>query len=48
MKCYFFGGAKGKGDYGKKHEDDKGDGGEKDDGFPVINNCFMIFDGLAA
>jgi hypothetical protein len=31
---------------GKKPKDDKGD--EKGDGFPVINNCFMIFGGPAA
>jgi hypothetical protein len=41
-------GAKGKSEQGKKPKEDKGDGGEKDDGFPVINNCFMSFGGLAA
>jgi hypothetical protein len=29
-------------------EDDKGDGREKDDNFPIINNCFMIFGDPAA
>jgi hypothetical protein len=48
MKRYFYGGAKEKGDQGKKPEEDKSDSGEKDDDFPVINNCFMIFGGLAA
>jgi hypothetical protein len=48
MKCYFSGGAKGMGDQEKKPEEDKGDGCEKDDGFPIVNNCFMIFGGLAA
>jgi hypothetical protein len=48
MKCYFSRGTKGKGDQGKKPEEDKGDRGEKDDDFPVINNCFMIFGGPAA
>jgi hypothetical protein len=48
MKCYFSEGAKGKGDQGKKPEEDKGDSGEKDDGFPIINNCFMIFGGPVA
>jgi hypothetical protein len=48
MKCYFSKGTKGKGDQEKKPEEDKGDGSGKDDGFPVINNCFMIFGGPVA
>jgi hypothetical protein len=48
MKRYFFEGAQEKGDPGKRPEDDKGDGREKDDNFSVINNCFMIFGGPAA
>jgi hypothetical protein len=48
MKHYFFRGAKGKGDQGKKHEEEKGDNGEKDGGFPIVNNCFMIFGGPMA
>jgi hypothetical protein len=43
MNCYFSRVAQGKGDPSKRPEDDKGDGREKDDNFPVINNCFMIF-----
>jgi hypothetical protein len=48
MKCYFFGGAQGKGDPRKRPEEDKSDGKEKNDDFPIINNCFMIFDGSTA
>jgi hypothetical protein len=48
MKRYFSGGAQGKGDAGKRPEDDKGNGREKDNNFPVINNCFMIFGGPVA
>jgi hypothetical protein len=48
MKHYFSGSTKGKGDQGKKPEEDKGDGGEKDDDFPIVNNSFMIFGGPAA
>jgi hypothetical protein len=48
MKCYFSRGAQGKGNPGKRPEEDKGDGKEKDDNFPVINNCFVIFSGPAA
>jgi hypothetical protein len=33
MKRYFFGGAQGKGDAGKRPKDNKGDGREKDDNF---------------
>jgi hypothetical protein len=43
MKRYFFGVAQGKGDPGKRPEEDKGDDKEKDDDFPIVNNCFMIF-----
>jgi hypothetical protein len=39
-------GAQGKGDASKRSEDNKGDDREKDDNFPVINNCFMIFGSL--
>jgi hypothetical protein len=45
MKHYFSRGAQGKGDPDKRPEEDKGNGKEKDDNFPVINNCFMIFGG---
>jgi hypothetical protein len=45
MKRYFSGGAQGKGDPGKRPKEDKGDSKEKDDDFPVVNNCFMIFGG---
>jgi hypothetical protein len=38
IKCYFFGGAQGKGDPGKRPEEEKGDGKEKDDDFPIVNN----------
>jgi hypothetical protein len=48
MKHYYSGGAQGKGDPSKRPEDNKGYGREKDDNFPVINNCFMIFGGPAA
>jgi hypothetical protein len=48
MKCYFSGGAQGKGDPGKRLEEDKGDCKEKYDDFPIVNNCFMIFGGSAA
>jgi hypothetical protein len=43
MKHYFSGGAQGRGDTEKGPEVDRGDGREKDNNFPVINNCFMIF-----
>jgi hypothetical protein len=46
-KCYFSRGAQGKGDLGKRPEEDKDDGREKDN-FSVINNYFMIFGGLTA
>jgi hypothetical protein len=46
MMMRFFTGIPAKGDVGKKPKEDKGDG--KGGGFPVINNCFMIFSGLAA
>jgi hypothetical protein len=42
----FFTSIPAKGDAGKKPKDDKGDG--KGDGFPVVNNCFMIFGGPVA
>jgi hypothetical protein len=48
IKCYFSGGAQGKDDLGKRLEEDKGDSKEKDDDFPFINNCFMIFGGPTA
>jgi hypothetical protein len=48
MKCYFSRGAKGKGDQGNKPKEDKGNGGEKDDDFLVVNNYFMIFGGPVA
>jgi hypothetical protein len=48
MKHYFFEGTKGKGGQGKKLEEDKGNGSEKDDDFPVVNNCMMIFGGPTA
>jgi hypothetical protein len=48
MKHYFSRGVQGKGDPGKRPEEDKGDSKEKDDNFPIINNCFMIFGGPAA
>jgi hypothetical protein len=47
MKHYFSRGAQGKGDLGKRPEEDKGDGREKDN-FSIINNYFMIFGGPAA
>jgi hypothetical protein len=47
MKRYFSGGAQEKGDPDKRPEEDKGNGKEKDDDFPIVNNCFMIFDGPA-
>jgi hypothetical protein len=45
MKRYFSEGAQGKGDPSKRPKDDKGDSREKDDNFPIINNCFKIFCG---
>jgi hypothetical protein len=48
IKRYFSRGAQGKGDPGKRPEEEKGDGKEKDDDFPIVNNCFMIFGGPAA
>jgi hypothetical protein len=48
MKRYFSRGAQGKGDPGKRLEEDKGDDKEKDDDFPIVNNCFMIFGGPVA
>jgi hypothetical protein len=36
-------GCPGEGRPDKRPEDNKGDGREKDDNFPVINNCFIIF-----
>jgi hypothetical protein len=45
MKC-FFTNIPAKVDAGEKPKDDKGDG--KGSGFPIINNCFMIFGGPAA
>jgi hypothetical protein len=47
-KRYFSGSAKGKGNQRQKPGEDKGEGGEKDDGFPIVNNCFMIFGGPVA
>jgi hypothetical protein len=46
MMKHFFTSIPAKGDAGKKSKDDKGDG--KGGGFPVINNCFMIFGGPTA
>jgi hypothetical protein len=48
MKRYFSRGAQGKGDPCKRSKEDKGDDKEKDDDFPVVNNCFMIFGGPVA
>jgi hypothetical protein len=48
MKHYFSEGAQGKGDAGKRPGDDKGDDRDKDDNFPIIKNCFMIFGGPTA
>jgi hypothetical protein len=48
MKCYFSRGVQGKDNPSKRPEEDKGDGKEKDDNFPIIDNCFMIFGGPAA
>jgi hypothetical protein len=48
IKHYFFGGTPGKSDLGKRPKEDKADGKEKDEDFPVINNCFMIFGGPTA
>jgi hypothetical protein len=46
MMKRFFTSIPAKGDAGKKPKDDKGDG--KGGGFPIVNNCFMIFGGPAA
>jgi hypothetical protein len=43
MKRFFSGGVQGKGNLGKRPEEDKGNGKEKDNDFPVVNNCSMIF-----
>jgi hypothetical protein len=48
MKRYFSGGPQGKGDLDTRLEEEKGDDKKKDDDFPVVNNCFMIFGGPAA
>jgi hypothetical protein len=48
MKCYFSRGVQGKGDPGKRPEEDKCDGKEKDNNLPIANNYFMIFGGPAA
>jgi hypothetical protein len=48
MKHYFSRGAQGKGDSDKRPKVDKGNGKEKDNNFPIINNCFMIFGGPVA
>jgi hypothetical protein len=48
MKRYFSRGPQGKGDLGKRPKEDKGDGKEKDDDFPIVNNWFMICGGLMA
>jgi hypothetical protein len=42
MMKHFFTSIPAKGDAGKKPKDDKGGG------FPVVNNCFMIFGGPVA
>jgi hypothetical protein len=46
MMKRFFTSIPAKGHAGKKPKDDKGDG--KGDGFPVVNNYFMIFGGPVA
>jgi hypothetical protein len=38
IKHYFSRGAQGKGDPSKRPEEEKGDGKEKDDDFPIVNN----------
>jgi hypothetical protein len=45
MKRYFSRGPQGKGDLGKRLEEEKGDGKERGDDFPIVNNSFMIFGG---
>jgi hypothetical protein len=46
MMKRFFTSILAKGDAGKKPKDNKGDG--KGGGFPIVNNCFMIFGGPTA
>jgi hypothetical protein len=46
MMKRFFASIPAKGDIGKKPKDNKGD--SKGRGFPLVNNCFMIFGGPAA
>jgi hypothetical protein len=46
MINHFFTNIPAKGDMGKKPKDDKGD--DKGGGFPIVNNCFMIFGGPTA
>jgi hypothetical protein len=48
MKRYFSKGVLAKGDQDKKPEGSKEDDRGKDDAFPIINNCFMIFGGLTS
>jgi hypothetical protein len=48
MKRYFSRDAQGKGDPGKRPEEDKGNNKKKDDDFPIVNNYFMIFGGPMA
>jgi hypothetical protein len=43
MKCYFSGGAQGRGDLGKRPEEDKGDDKEKDDDF---SHCQLLLHDL--
>ena len=44
MKCFFTGGSK-KWEQKKKPEAEADDAGEKDDGFPLLDGCVMIFMG---
>jgi hypothetical protein len=46
MMKHFFTNISTKGDVGNNPKDDKGDG--KGSGFPIVNNCFMIFGGPVA
>jgi hypothetical protein len=48
MKHYFSRGAQGKGDASERPEENKGNGKEKDNDFPIANNCFIIFSGPTA
>jgi hypothetical protein len=47
MRCYFSRGGQPKDDAEKKAPDAQ-EGDDKDDGFPEIKNCFMIFGGHSA